>query len=178
MFSSLAEKLDQEPAAEAAEDVGWAFSCREAFLLSLVGEEKADPSGDAATTREAVTPARAPTPTELGDACMPRDGEPMREEPWQAPALPGDSEQQPPAVSEEQIPAPFGKKSAEELISWLQEHAPEKYVKDRLLQICEKAKGMQSSDDSDEGPVEKADPSGAEPKVYPWSKLQKSAAAA
>jgi hypothetical protein len=67
-----------------------------------------------------------------------------------------------------QRPSPaFGKLSAGELVGWLNEHAPEQFIKDRLLQICEMAKDMQPGEGTDAGSASLAE---TEKKMYPWSR--------
>jgi hypothetical protein len=45
---------------------------------------------------------------------------------------------------------------APELVAWLQEHAPEQIVEDRLRKICEMVKTMESCGGTDKGSVGRA----------------------
>jgi hypothetical protein len=47
-------------------------------------------------------------------------------------------------------PTAFSALPAPELVAWLQQNAPEKYVEDRLRQLCKKAATMDSLDGADE----------------------------
>jgi hypothetical protein len=58
--------------------------------------------------------------------------------------------------------------SAAELILWLQQHAPEKYFKERLVKVCKMAKEMEVLGGTNEGSVGKTSLVDAREKFFPW----------